>query len=417
MALRFRLLAMLIALLVCRAVAQSSSPQQVQVSQGVSQGLLIYRVQPTYPPPALQARVQGTVVLQALIGKDGTIQNLTVISGHPMLIQAAMDAVKQWRYKPYLLNGEPVLVRTTINVNFVLSGAPSGAQPTEPAASSSSSNNGASSPPLGKEGLEQRSFRLVSPDGKFEASFPGQPKEEDTTSDSGPFHMEGRAYSFQDATAKFVLSYTDLTPFPTDLKPGDALDAAISGTVGNVKGTLVRQQLLTLRGVPAKSALIAVAGSTILEGQFLCVKHVFTNCAYFTAKTYNLLRGAIFRLVHNSDTGRAGKFVAKRSSSSKLKGRLSRWRRGECSESNLCARPAIFRTSSRCALRRLGGVVADSRCERFAARNQSTALPGHGAGRRGCQSGEAVALSTSHERRQASSSNDQCPSELSPQVA
>jgi protein TonB len=62
------------------------------------------------------------VVLQAVIGKDGTIQNLRVVSGHPMLAQAALDAVKQWRYKPYYLNGEPVDVDTTINVNFTLSG-------------------------------------------------------------------------------------------------------------------------------------------------------------------------------------------------------------------------------------------------------------------------------------------------------
>src|SRR5271165_131340 len=126
---RFRLLAMLVALLVCRVAAQSNPPEQVQVPSGVSQGLLISKVQPTYPPLARQARVQGTVVLQALIGKDGSVQNLTVISGHPMLIQAAMDAVKQWRYRPYLLNGEPVLVETTINVNFELSDAPSEAQP------------------------------------------------------------------------------------------------------------------------------------------------------------------------------------------------------------------------------------------------------------------------------------------------
>jgi len=60
--------------------------------------------------------------LAAIIGKDGTIQNLHVISGHPLLSQAALDAVKQWRYKPYVLNGEPVEVDTTIQVNFTLSG-------------------------------------------------------------------------------------------------------------------------------------------------------------------------------------------------------------------------------------------------------------------------------------------------------
>ena len=63
-----------------------------------------------------------SVVLQALIGKDGTIQNLHVVSGHPMLTNAALEAVKEWQYKPYFLNGEPVEVETTINVNFTLSG-------------------------------------------------------------------------------------------------------------------------------------------------------------------------------------------------------------------------------------------------------------------------------------------------------
>src|SRR5208283_3732702 len=104
------------------AVPKAATPQRVLVSQGVSQGLLIHKVQPTYPPLARQARVQGTVVLQALIGKDGTIQNLHVVSGHPMLTSSALEAVKQWRYKPYYLNNEPVEVETTINVNFTLAG-------------------------------------------------------------------------------------------------------------------------------------------------------------------------------------------------------------------------------------------------------------------------------------------------------
>jgi len=97
--------------------------QRVRVSQGVSAGLVIHRVQPNYPPLAKTARVQGQVMLAAIIGKDGTIQNLHVVSGHPLLTQAALDAVKQWRYKPYILNGEPVEVDTTIAVNFTLSGS------------------------------------------------------------------------------------------------------------------------------------------------------------------------------------------------------------------------------------------------------------------------------------------------------
>jgi len=104
------------------AVPKAATPVRVRVSQGVSQGLLIHQVKPAYPPLARQARIQGTVVLQAVIGKDGSIQNLKVVSGHPMLAPAALEAVKQWRYKPYYLNGEPVEVDTTINVNFTLSG-------------------------------------------------------------------------------------------------------------------------------------------------------------------------------------------------------------------------------------------------------------------------------------------------------
>ncbi len=104
------------------AVPKVATPQRVRVSQGVTQGLLIHKVQPQYPPLARQARIQGSVVLQAVISKDGTIQGLRLISGHPMLAPAAIDAVKQWRYKPYILNGEPVEVETQITVNFTLSG-------------------------------------------------------------------------------------------------------------------------------------------------------------------------------------------------------------------------------------------------------------------------------------------------------
>ena len=104
------------------AVPKVATPTRVRVSQGVSQGLLVHQVKPTYPALARQARIQGTVVLQAVIAKDGTIQNLHMVSGHPMLAPAAIEAVKQWRYKPYFLNGEPVEVETQITVNFTLSG-------------------------------------------------------------------------------------------------------------------------------------------------------------------------------------------------------------------------------------------------------------------------------------------------------
>jgi protein TonB len=104
------------------AIPKAATPKRITVSQGVQTGLLIRKVQPAYPPLAKQARISGSVVLQAVIGKDGTIQNLKAVSGHPMLIQSALDAVRQWKYKPYFLNGEPVEVDTQVTVNFTLAG-------------------------------------------------------------------------------------------------------------------------------------------------------------------------------------------------------------------------------------------------------------------------------------------------------
>jgi len=96
-------------------------PQRIRISQGVTKGLLIHREEPTYPVLARSARVQGEVVLSAVIDTNGQITNLQLVSGHPMLVPAAISAVKQWRYKPYLLNGQPVEVETTITVIFTLS--------------------------------------------------------------------------------------------------------------------------------------------------------------------------------------------------------------------------------------------------------------------------------------------------------
>ena len=98
--------------------AKPVGPQRV--SSGVSKGLLVKQVRPNYPPIAKQARVQGVVLLSATIGKDGKIQNLQVVNGPAMLRQAALDAVSQWEYRPYLLNNEPVEVLTEIEVNFAL---------------------------------------------------------------------------------------------------------------------------------------------------------------------------------------------------------------------------------------------------------------------------------------------------------
>jgi len=100
------------------AAEPKNATQKVSVSSGVAQGLLVHRVAPQYPQQAKQARLQGTVVLQAVIGKDGSVHSVRALKGNPVLAQAAMDAVKQWRYRPYALNGEPVEADTEISVTF-----------------------------------------------------------------------------------------------------------------------------------------------------------------------------------------------------------------------------------------------------------------------------------------------------------
>jgi protein TonB len=93
----------------------------VRISR-MSEGDLVHKIVPTYPPLARSARIQGTVVLQAMISKQGTIENLRLLSGHPMLAPAAIEAVTHWRYRPYILNNEPVEVETQITLNFSLAG-------------------------------------------------------------------------------------------------------------------------------------------------------------------------------------------------------------------------------------------------------------------------------------------------------
>jgi len=90
------------------------------ISSGVMAGQLIYKVTPIYPALAVAARVEGTIVLQATISETGAIENLRVVSGPPMLQQAALDAVRHWRYRPYMLDGQAVEVETTVNVVFSL---------------------------------------------------------------------------------------------------------------------------------------------------------------------------------------------------------------------------------------------------------------------------------------------------------
>jgi protein TonB len=101
--------------------ADQQLPKRVRISQGVSQGLLLKKVQPEYPKKARKKHVQGSVLMQAVIGKTGDVADLHVISGDELLVPSAVEAVKQWKYKPYLLEGEPVQVETQITVNYVLS--------------------------------------------------------------------------------------------------------------------------------------------------------------------------------------------------------------------------------------------------------------------------------------------------------
>jgi len=98
-----------------------AGPTRIRVGGQVQNARLISQIKPVYPPLARQARIQGTVRLHAVIAKDGSVQRLEVLSGHPLLVQAALDAVRQWRYQPTLLNGEPVEVETTVDVVFTLS--------------------------------------------------------------------------------------------------------------------------------------------------------------------------------------------------------------------------------------------------------------------------------------------------------
>jgi protein TonB len=102
-------------------VIKKIAPAPVHVSSGIIESNLIHRVQPAYPALARSARVQGVVEFTAVISKQGTIENLQLMRGHPLLVTAAREAILQWRYRPTMLNGEPVEVITNILVNFTLS--------------------------------------------------------------------------------------------------------------------------------------------------------------------------------------------------------------------------------------------------------------------------------------------------------
>ena len=103
-----------------KEVAKPAVPQRITVGGNVQSAKLKIQPQPVYPPLARQARISGTVTFSAIIGVDGHIQNLTLVSGHPLLVPSAQEAIKQWVYQPTLLNGEPVEVVTQIFVNFKL---------------------------------------------------------------------------------------------------------------------------------------------------------------------------------------------------------------------------------------------------------------------------------------------------------
>ena len=105
-------------------VSRIAEANAVQVGGSLQSSKLISQVQPAYPPVAKQARIQGTVRMSALIGADGHVQNLQVVSGHPLLVPATLEAVRQWVYSPTLVNGQPVAVSTMIDVNFTLSNTP-----------------------------------------------------------------------------------------------------------------------------------------------------------------------------------------------------------------------------------------------------------------------------------------------------
>src|SRR6202047_722898 len=99
-----------------------TAPQRVKQGGNVTAASIITQTRPLYPALARQARIQGNVVLHAIIDKEGKVAPLEGISGHPRLVQSALDAVKQWRYKPTQLNGDPVEVDTTITVTFTMGG-------------------------------------------------------------------------------------------------------------------------------------------------------------------------------------------------------------------------------------------------------------------------------------------------------
>jgi len=121
---RHLVVGLLLVIGVASLAAAQAVPQRVRVGAGVEHALLVKKVQPVYPAEAKAQHIQGTVVLKPIIDKEGNVASLEVISGHPMLVPPTIEAVKQWKYKPYLLNGEPVEVETQVTVNYTLADNP-----------------------------------------------------------------------------------------------------------------------------------------------------------------------------------------------------------------------------------------------------------------------------------------------------
>jgi TonB family protein len=121
-----RRLATALLLICCFAsfVAAQAIPRGVRVSEEVMESFLTKKAPPEYPSLARQAHIQGTVTLQVWLSKSGDVENVQLVSGHPLLATAAIDAVKQWKYRPYLLNGQPVEVQTRVRANFTLADKP-----------------------------------------------------------------------------------------------------------------------------------------------------------------------------------------------------------------------------------------------------------------------------------------------------
>lgn len=113
------------------AGSQEATSGRITVSDDAMRGVLVKKVAPVYPPLARQARIQGTVILKVVIDKSGNVLEVRPVSGHPMLAPAAVDAVRQWKYQPYLVNGEPVEVETDVQVIFKIEGEPAPPTPAE----------------------------------------------------------------------------------------------------------------------------------------------------------------------------------------------------------------------------------------------------------------------------------------------